>query len=247
MGWSVERDVRVSCSFIQYVSSLIHSNAVELLIAILAMVKGELDLVQASMIGSILSNSESSPCSMADRTNFSLARSRNELLCRRTPIPRAALRARRCTDAHLAPGLIGEFSFNQSCSINRPALTIRSPRLSFPPRSTTRTLQHPRWSHKHVVQMPPHPVKSSTACSPCREDSVSSFSQHTACSLLSSSTRTPTSLPCPESRRSTLFPGHRLITDQCFLDPTGCHRMIAAVLPTLPLRAAVEVDPTMAD
>ena len=30
----------------------------ELLIAILALVKGELDIVQASMIGSILSNSE---------------------------------------------------------------------------------------------------------------------------------------------------------------------------------------------
>lgn len=33
-------------------------NAVELLIAILALVKGEIDLVQASMVGSILSNSE---------------------------------------------------------------------------------------------------------------------------------------------------------------------------------------------
>jgi Ca2+/H+ antiporter len=37
---------------------LTRSNAVELLIAILALVKGELDIVQASMIGSILSNSE---------------------------------------------------------------------------------------------------------------------------------------------------------------------------------------------
>jgi len=34
-------------------------NAVELLIAILALVKGEIDIVQASMVGSILSNSES--------------------------------------------------------------------------------------------------------------------------------------------------------------------------------------------
>lgn len=34
-------------------------NAVELLIAILALVKGDIDIVQASMAGSILSNSES--------------------------------------------------------------------------------------------------------------------------------------------------------------------------------------------
>jgi hypothetical protein len=32
------------------------SNAVELLIAILALVKGDIDIVQASMVGSILSN-----------------------------------------------------------------------------------------------------------------------------------------------------------------------------------------------
>jgi len=35
---------------------LTHSNVIELLIAILALVKGDIDIVQASMIGSILSN-----------------------------------------------------------------------------------------------------------------------------------------------------------------------------------------------
>jgi Ca2+:H+ antiporter len=54
-------------------------NAVELLIAILALVKGDIDIVQASMVGSILSNSELydplAPSSGVPRTGCSLHRS----------------------------------------------------------------------------------------------------------------------------------------------------------------------------
>lgn len=39
-----------------YSLTLIYSNVIELLIAIIALVKGDIDIVQASMIGSILSN-----------------------------------------------------------------------------------------------------------------------------------------------------------------------------------------------
>lgn len=74
-------------------------NAVELLISILALVKGEIGLVQASMIGSILSNSM---CALErmdivrdtddDRDILSPARPGNVLLCWWSPIPRATLR-----------------------------------------------------------------------------------------------------------------------------------------------------------
>ena len=55
MGRSFERHLWVCPPFI-LVLRLTHSNVIELLIAILALVKGDIDIVQASMIGSILSN-----------------------------------------------------------------------------------------------------------------------------------------------------------------------------------------------
>jgi len=55
MGRSLERHLWVCPPFF-LVAWLIHSNVIELLIAILALVKGDIDIVQASMIGSILSN-----------------------------------------------------------------------------------------------------------------------------------------------------------------------------------------------
>jgi hypothetical protein len=58
-------------------------NAVELLIAILALVKGQIDIVQASMVGSILSNSEwDSRLQCPFLTKDSLARSGHELFRR---------------------------------------------------------------------------------------------------------------------------------------------------------------------
>jgi len=55
MGRSLERHLWV-CPPLILVSMLTSSNVIELLIAILALVKGDIDIVQASMIGSILSN-----------------------------------------------------------------------------------------------------------------------------------------------------------------------------------------------
>lgn len=60
MGWIVERHlwVRPSLTAFTYDYSVLTcpSNVIELLIAIIALVKGDIDIVQASMIGSILSN-----------------------------------------------------------------------------------------------------------------------------------------------------------------------------------------------
>lgn len=58
MGWATECFLRVSAFFHLTNYTYLGSNAVELLIAILALIKGDIDIVQASMIGSILSNGE---------------------------------------------------------------------------------------------------------------------------------------------------------------------------------------------
>lgn len=56
MGRSFERHLRVCHSTSPETGQLTSSNVIELLIAIFALVKGDIDIVQASMIGSILSN-----------------------------------------------------------------------------------------------------------------------------------------------------------------------------------------------
>lgn len=122
-----------AAGFDQYLPS---SNAVELLIAILAMVKGEIDIVQASMIGSILSNSESCIQRLGYKLTASPACSGYELLCGWSSIPRTALRHYRSADAHLASRLIRES--NHSVVV-RNQTDFRLPRSSFRRRSITPT------------------------------------------------------------------------------------------------------------